>query len=50
MKKIKKTTLTKAQQYGGKGQILNERPEGMSYEEYRLKRRLQTKAIKNLLR
>lgn len=30
-----------------KGVILNERPEGMSYEDYRLARKEQTKMIKN---
>ena len=45
-----KDNRTAAQKLGGKGIILNERPEGMSYETYKHLRRLQTKAIKNLLR
>ena len=45
-----KDDRTAAQKLGGKGIILNERPDGMSFEEYKLLRRMQTKAIKNLLR
>ena len=45
-----KDNRTAAQKWGGKGQILNERPEGMRFEEYKLLRRMQTKAIKKMLR
>lgn len=62
MKKVKQviTPLSIAQAMGGKIlhtkaqkasiQILCERPIGMSMEEYKMLRRKQTKAIKNVLR
>jgi hypothetical protein len=49
-KLMPKDNRTEAQKWGGKGQILNERPEGMRFEEYKLLRRMQTKAIKKMLR
>jgi hypothetical protein len=41
---------TKAQTAFKKVTLLTERPEGMSFEKYKLLRRQQTKAIRNALR
>jgi hypothetical protein len=41
---------TAAQKTLKKATLLNERPEGMSFEQYKLLRRQQTKAIRNSLR
>jgi len=45
MKKFHKE-LTAAERVFKKSPILNERPEGMTFEEYKIARRLQTRAIR----
>ncbi len=50
LKRPKKVAGTKAQEILGKYTLVNERPEGMSFEEYKRIQKAQAKLIKKCLR